>query len=299
MKHPQRVLLTGSTGMVASALHPFLTRRGWQVGRLSRGGAAGTLHWDPAAGRLSVADVDGFDAVIHFAGASLADRRWTPKRKALLRSSRVDSTRLLLRTLARAAKPPRVVVSASAIGYYGDTGDREVDESSAGGTGFLADLCREWETEALAATDLFGARVVPLRMGIVLSASGGALTRMLPLFRLGAGGRLGQGRQWMSWVALDDLLQITESCITDDRLRGPVNAVSPQPVRNATFSSALAAALRKPCFFPVPAPLLKLAFGELAEATLLSSSRVMPTRLTENGYGFQYETLEKALACTL
>ena len=290
----KRILLTGATGMIASALHPFLTQRGWQVTRLSRSGSDGTLQWDPAAGRLDVADIEGFDAVVHLAGASLADRRWTDKRKKLLHSSRIDSTQLLVSTLANASSPPRIVISASAIGYYGNTGSREVDESGAASGDFLGRLCRDWESEALMAAELFGARVITLRMGIVLSASGGALARMLPPFRLGVGGRLGQGSQWMSWIALNDLLQVIETCLTDNRLHGPVNAVAPEPVRNADFSASLASALGRPCFLPVPASLLKLAFGELAQATLLSNSRVLPMRLSSVGHAFQCPTLEEA-----
>jgi uncharacterized protein (TIGR01777 family) len=241
---------------------------------------------DPAA--------TGVDAVIHLAGASIADGRWTASRKRLLRDSRIVATRKLVDALGQLPKPPRILIAASAIGVYGDRGDEELTESSPPGHDFLADLCRDWEAEASRAA-AFGARVVSLRFGIVLARSGGALPRMALPFRFGIGGKLGPGSQWMSWVALKDVIGITMHALENSSVSGPVNVVSPVPIRNADFSAALARAIHRPALFPVPAFVLRTALGEMAQALLLSSQRVLPEKVLVSGYSYEYTDLTVTL----
>jgi len=289
-----RILVSGSSGLVGSALVPFLTTSGHSVTRLVRS-APGKEEgrWDPAAGTIDAAALEGHDAVVHLAGENIAER-WTPERKARIKDSRVKGTRLLAETLGRLAQPPKVLVAASAIGYYGDRGDALLREDSTSGSGFLAEVAREWEA-ATAAAATKGIRVVNLRIGVVLSPRGGALAKMLLPFKLGLGGVVGSGKQHWSWIALDDLLGIILFALNTDTLKGPVNAVSPKPVTNYEFTKTLGRVLKRPTIFPMPASAARFAFGEMADELLLSSTRVDPTKLVAAGYQFRFPELEGAL----
>ncbi len=292
-----KVLLTGSTGLVGSALVSALVADGDQVFRMVRrpaAAAANEVSWNPSFGVLDSASVDGFDAIVHLAGESIAAGRWTPERKRRIADSRVRATKLLVSALAGAKKPPKVLITASAIGYYGDRGDELLHEDSPSGSGFLPDLCRQWEEAARAASES-GIRVVTPRIGIVMSRNGGALARMLFPFRLGLGGKIGSGKQYMSWITLDDLVNAIRHMLRDPGLDGPVNAVSPQPVTNREFTRALARALSRPAIFPLPAFAARLAFGEMADGLLLASARVEPGRLKKAGYRFLHSQLDSAL----
>jgi uncharacterized protein (TIGR01777 family) len=295
------VLVTGSTGFVGSALVPFLSDIGHRVTRLIRAipSPGGTeIHWDPEAGVVDIARLEGLDAVIHLAGENIAAGRWTTERKAKIRDSRVGGTRLLCDTLAGLKQPPKVLACASATGYYGDRGDELLTEESASGTGFLAGVCREWEAAANPAVQK-GIRVVHLRFGMVLSGAGGALAKLLPPFRMGLGGALGTGRQYISWIALDDLLGVIAHALTTEALQGPVNAVAPNPVTNKEFTRALGRVLGRFTLFSMPAAAARLAFGEMADEVLLAGQRVQPTRLLATGYRFRYPDLEGALRHSL
>jgi uncharacterized protein len=292
-----RILISGGTGLVGTALSEALQTEGHEVGQLVRpGGTArtGDVRWDPASGSVDVAAMEGADAVICLSGANIAGGRWTPERKKVLRSSRVDATRVLVDSLGRLARKPRVFIGASAIGYYGDRGDEILTESSTAGNDFLALLARDWEAEAMRA-ELSHIRTVIVRFGVALSTKGGALAKMLTPFKLGAGGRLGSGKQWMSWIALEDVVGILSAAIADDAIKGPVNVVAPNPVRNAEFTRVLASVLHRPAIFPAPAFLLRAALGEMADALLLSSQRVRPERIIAAGYGYRMPDLESAL----
>lgn len=295
-----RVAMSGASGLIGSALCRALVGRGDEVVRLVRRRAAsGEAGWDPAAGRLDVAGLSGVEAVVHLAGAGIADRRWSGQRRLELVSSRVDSTALLARSLIGLDPPPRLLMSASAIGIYGDRGDEVLDESSAPGAGFLADLCRRWE-QAAAPAAAAGIRTITLRSGIVLSASGGALGRQLPLFRVGLGGPLGSGRQWTSWISMEDEVGAVLHLLDHDGPSGPVNAVAPQPVTNRDFSAALGRALHRPARLAVPAPALRLALGrQLVDEALLSSQRVLPAALQSAGYRFAHPDIDTALVAVL
>lgn len=293
-----RVLVSGSTGLIGSALVPRLKLEGHEVVvLLRRPPPLGPFEafWDPSVGRLDVAGVEGFDAVVHLSGENLAGGRWTGSRKKALRESRIGSTGLLAGALAGAKRKPRVWVCASAVGYYGDRDDEVLTESSSAGSGFLATLCRDWEAAAGPAVGA-GIRVVHLRSGVVLSGSGGVLLEMLPVFRLGLGGTLGRGTQWLSWISLPDLLRAIEHVIATESLRGPVNTASPNPVRNRELTRALGRALRRPVVLPVPAFALDLLFGEMARQTILASQRAIPARLAETGFTFTHPDLEPALS---
>jgi hypothetical protein len=247
---------------------------------------------------MELGGLEGVDGIVHLAGASIADGRWTEPRKQLLRASRVDATRHLVNGLLQLARPPKVLVAASAVGYYGDRGDEQLTEACAPGSDFLARLARDWEAEALRAGEK-GIRTVLLRFGVILSARGGALPRMLLPFRMGVGGKLGSGKQWMSWLTLAEAVGLARHALENGGLTGTVNAVAPSPVRNSEFTKVLGKVLRRPTMFPAPAFALKLALGEMAEALLLSSQRVIPARLQEQGYRFQHPTLEAALHAVL
>jgi len=291
------VLVTGSTGLIGSAVVSFLKGGGHQIRCVRRVGPANRVDagsWDPDSGRMSDDSVAGVDAVIHLCGAGIANRRWSAARKRRLRSSRIDSTRLLSETIARASSPPRVLVCASAIGFYGSRGDERLTEMAAQGDGFLADLCHEWEAAAEPAR-VDGLRVVHLRIGIVLSSAGGALRMMLPAFKAGVGGVLGSGEQYMSWVALDDLLEIILAALTDEGMKGPVNAVAPGALTNREFTKTLGRVLRRPTIVPVPGFAIRTLFGEMGKEILLASTRVEPTVLTERGFINSYPILEGAL----
>jgi len=293
-----RVLLTGASGFLGQTLIPTLKARGYDIARLVRGPAGGSdeIHWDPAQ-PLSPEAISGFDAVIHLAGESVVGR-WTDAKKARIRDSRVVGTRTLAHALARAAKRPRVLIAASASGYYGDRGNEVLNEKSSSGAGFLADVCREWEAASQPATDA-GIRTVQIRTGIVLSAEGGALKKMLPPFRMGVGGKLGSGRQWMSWIHVQDWVGAIHHILKTDLLQGPVNMVAPRPVQNTEFTETLASVLSRPAIFPVPAFAIKMLFGQMGEEVLLASQRVEPARLVTSGYPFQCSDLKKALEAVL
>jgi len=292
-----RILITGSTGLVGSALFPFLTGGGHQVTRLGRsktGTHASELTWDPETGRIDSAGLEGFDAVVHLAGENIGTGRWNGAKKHRIRRSRVDGTRLLCEGLSRLTRPPRTLVCASAIGYYGSRGDEILKEESSSGSGFLAEVCRAWEAASGPAAAK-GIRVVNLRFGVILSPGGGALARMLLPFRLGAGGVIGSGTQYMSWISLDDAVGAVHHALGAEGLSGPVNAVAPKPATNREFTRTLGAVLSRPTIFPVPALAARLAFGEMADALLLSSARVEPARLLATGYRFRHPDLETAL----
>jgi len=300
-----KILVTGSTGLVGTALVKALASDGHTLCRLMRPGSKTTsgakdgfnVVWNPATGELGGAGV-GPDAVVNLAGASIAGGRWTKGRKVLLRTSRIDTTQALVRALAKMNVRPRVLVSASAIGIYGDRGDEVLTEESKPGTDFLAGLAQEWEAEALKA-EVLGIRVVLARFGIILARHGGALAKMLLPFRLGAGGRLGSGKQWMSWVTLLDVVGMIRFAIGNNGVRGAVNVVAPQPVQNAEFTKALAQALHRAAPLPAPTFALRLTLSEMADALLLSSQRVQPQKLQQFGHSFLHPELHSALTSVL
>lgn len=289
------IVVTGATGFIGHSLVNRLRMRGHTVRRLVRSAAStpDDFLWDPARGSIDPAALPGAIAVVHLAGESIA-HRWTPQRKAAIRDSRVQGTALIARTIAALPGPKPALLSGSAVGYYGDRGDELLDETSAAGADFLASVCVEWERATQPAADA-GARVVLMRSGIVLDGNGGALKRLLPPFRLGVGGPIGSGRQWMSWIALEDHLRAVEHILWTDQLRGPVNLVAPAPVTNAEFASTLGRVLARPALLPVPAFALELLYGEMAETTILAGQRVMPRALTGAGFSFSLPTLEQAL----
>jgi hypothetical protein len=293
------VLLSGASGLIGAALATSLEADGQPVLRLSRSpqaGRPGTLHWQPGQ-ELEPALLDGLRAVVHLAGAPIA-ARWTAKRMAAIRDSRVDGTAALARSVAGCSRPPEVFVCASAVGYYGDTADRVVEESAPQGDGFLADVCRAWEDAARPAAEA-GIRVVNLRFGLVLDPAGGALGKMLPAFRCGFGGPLGSGRQYMSWIALPDVVGAARFALDHPTLQGPVNIVAPEAVTNRTFTKTLAKTLHRPAFLPLPAVALRLLFGRMADEALLASTRVRPAALLDAGFPFQYPDLAGALQALL
>jgi len=291
-----QVLMTGSSGLIGTTLRSFLGGGGHRVRQLLRTASASddTTSWNPAEGTFAAGAFDGIDAVVHLAGESIASGRWTAARKARIRESRVTGTRQVCEELARHDTPPKVLVSASAIGFYGDRGDEVLGESAAAGSGFLPEVCQAWEAAVAPARER-GIRVVHLRIGIVLSPLGGALAKMLLPFKLGVGGVLGNGDQYMSWIAVDDLLGIVLHALTDDSVSGPVNAVAPQAVTNREFTKTLGTVLHRPTVLPAPAFALRLALGEMADALLLASTRVDPAVLRTTGFEFAYPHLEGAL----
>ena len=297
---PLRVALSGSTGFLGRALGARLTASGHRVVPLTRRGsrdAAQSITWDPARGELAANALAGIDAVIHLAGENIA-QRWTDDVKREIRESRVKSTALLARTMEAMDNPPRVLLSGSAIGIYGDRGDDLLDESSQPGVGFLADVVRAWE-DAASALDRADVRVAYLRSGLVLGRHGGALEKMLTPFRLGLGGRIGSGAQVMSWITLDDWTRAVEFLLDAGQVKGPVNLVAPVPVSNADFTHALGHALGRPTIVSVPETAIRVMFGEMGEATILASQRVVPTRLLGAGFSFRHETIADALRAVL
>lgn len=290
------VAVTGSRGLVGSVLTPFLTTGGHRVTRLVRGEPVGPdeVGWDPTRGLADPSPLEGLEAVIHLAGENIAAGRWTAERKAEIRRSRVEGTRRLCEALARLTQPPKVLVSASAIGFYGDRAAEALTEESPGGTGFLSDVCREWEA-ATEPASRGGIRVVNLRFGMILSPAGGALRKMLLPFKFGLGGRIGNGDQFMSWISIDDAVGAIHHGIRTETLCGAVNAVAPTPATNAEFTRALGRVLRRPTLIPVPQFAARLAFGEMADALLLASAQVFPARLQESSYDFRFPELEGAL----
>lgn len=291
--------ITGATGFVGSALAESLRRDGWRVLRLTRRPPASPddVPWDPEAGKLDASPLAGTDVVVNLAGEPL-DQRWTAERKRRIRDSRVRGTTLLARALAELQPRPRVLVNGSAVGYYGDCGEEMLDERSPAGTDFLARVCVEWEGATAPARDA-GIRVVCARSGLVLDAHGGALQRMLLPFRLGIGGRLGSGQQWVSWISLADAVRAIRFAIDRDDLSGPVDLTAPTPVRNAELTEALGRVLERPTFMMVPVFGLDLLFGEMARATVLASQRAMPRRLVEHGFAFAHPTVDEALRAAL
>jgi uncharacterized protein (TIGR01777 family) len=296
-----KIAITGSSGLIGSALVTALHRDGEEVIRLVRRAprSADEVSWDPLAprGGLDPAALRGVEAVVNLAGAGVADHRWTSSYKEEIRASRVTGTHALASLLAGLDSPPSVLLSGSAIGWYGDTGGREVDESAPAGPGFLAGVVKDWEAAADPARQA-GVRVITLRSGIVMARKGGVLGRLLPLFRLGLGARLGPGTQVMSWVAAADWTRIARFLLDNQEVSGPVNLTSPNPVTNAAFTSALAAALHRPAVLSVPSPVLTLALGGVT-SDLLSSARVLPRRLSDAGFEFSFPDLAGALAAEL
>jgi uncharacterized protein (TIGR01777 family) len=293
----QHIVVSGASGLIGSALVRLLTIQGHRVTRLvRRPPGPGEISWDPVAGSLDPAALEGADAVVHLSGENVG-ARWTTGRKARIRSSRVASTRLLSETLAGLQRPPEVLVSASAVGIYGDRGDEVLTEESPPGDpgrDFLVSVTREWEKAAEPAR-VEGIRVVHPRFGVVLSPEGGALAKMLLPFRLGLGARLGSGRQWMSWISIDDAVQALQQALVDDSLQGPVNITAPEPLSNRDFTRTLARVLSRPALFTLPESALRLALGEMAEGTILSSIRAVPARLLDEGFRFGQPNLESAL----
>jgi uncharacterized protein len=292
-----KILVTGSSGLVGSALVPSLKAKGHEVIRLVRSepkDSSSEVYWNPEKGILSTDALEGLDGVVHLAGDNLAKGRWTDEKKRRIRESRVKGTTLLSETLAKLERKPEVLVSASAIGFYGNRADEILDERSASGEDFLAEVCRAWELSTQSAAQS-GVRVVHLRFGVILSGEGGALKKMLLPFRMGVGGKLGDGKQYMSWIAIDDAVGAIEHALVNDDLRGAVNTVAPEAVTNYEFTKAMGRTLSRPTIFPVPKFAARLAFGEMADATLLTSQRVEPARLKETGFVFKYPKLEDAL----
>lgn len=295
-----RILISGANGLIGSAVRPALVADGHSTAALVRRPAAGDqVQWSPSS-RLDPSAIEQFDAIVHLAGKNIAGR-WTAKFKREVRESRVQGTRTVATAAAESfcqRGTPRIFVAASAIGYYGDRGDEQLTEASSRGEGFLADVCQEWEDAAAPAADA-GVRVVHLRIGVVLTQDGGALRAMLPAFRLGLGGPVGDGRQYMSWVTLSDVVGAFRFALTNNNVTGPANVVSPQPVRNRDFVRALGAALHRPAVFPLPAFVVKALFGEMGESLLLASARVEPAKLQASGFQFAHPDLTEALRVTL
>lgn len=300
VKRTMRILVTGSHGLIGSALVPFLKTGGHEVSRLVRSAetAPGEIRWDPEEQSIEKEKLEGFDAVVHLAGENIAGGRWNAERKQRIRDSRVEGTRLLAEALAGLNRPPQVLVCASAVGYYGDRGEEVLDERSESGSGFLAEVCREWEAAAQPARER-GIRVVNLRFGMVLSASGGALEKMLLPFKMGVAGIVGNGRQYWSWVALDDVPEAVLYVITNEKLKGGINCTSPRPVTNREFTKTLGRVLRRPTIFPMPGFIARLEFGEMADELMLASTRVLPDKLSESGFEFRFRDVEGALRHTL
>lgn len=294
-----KVIIAGASGFLGKALVKDLRDHGHQVSTLVRRSpvSESEFEWHPERGELDSLTLAGSDAVISLSGAGIADKRWTPAYQQVLVQSRVQPTRTLARALAGlpAELRPAAFLSASAVGYYGDRGDEPLPESAAGGTGFLADLVRDWEGATEAAQDA-GVRVVTLRTGLVLSRSGGLMKRLLPLFKLGAGGKLGSGRQYQPWITLADEIGAIRHILQTEQLEGPVNVVGPEPVRNAEFSAELAKALHRPALLPAPAFGLRLAIGKFTDEGMLVSQRVLPEKLTSSGYRFEHADVRSALA---
>lgn len=296
----KRIVIAGASGLIGRAVVARLKARGAEVVRLVRRPPAGPdeASWNPGAGMLNPAVLEGVDAVINLSGANVGAGRWSSARRSEIRISRLDATETLVRAIGTLDRRPAVFVSASAVGYYGDCGDAVVDESCARGRGFLAEVCEAWEASALTAQAL-GVRTVPMRLGVVLAPKGGALEKMLPFFRLGIGGRLGDGRQWMSWLSIEDAVRAFCHVMDEPRCSGPINLVAPNPVTNAEFTAALGKVLHRPTVLPVPRWVLKTALGRMAEETVLSSTRAVPRKLEANGFGFRHVRVEEALRAVL
>ncbi|MBI4621748.1 MAG: TIGR01777 family protein [Verrucomicrobia bacterium] len=292
----RRVLIAGASGLLGRTLGPLLRIQGHTVLRLVRRAPAdkAEIRWDPARGELDPGALEGVDAVVNLSGENIAAGRWTAARSQAILRSRVDATRTLVVAMQKLSRPPEAFVSASAVGFYGDRGDEELSEADGIGHGFLPKVCLAWETHAEGAARA-GVRTTFLRFGVVLTPAGGALAKLLPLFRLGLGGHVGDGRQWMSWLGIDDAVGAIYHAIMEPKCSGALNVVSPQPVTNAEFSATLARVLDRRAVLPVPATLLRLVFGRMADETLLASTRALPTGLLATGYVFRHPALEAAL----
>ncbi|MGD9682151.1 MAG: TIGR01777 family oxidoreductase [Candidatus Obscuribacterales bacterium] len=294
-----KILVSGGTGLVGKKVVELLKGKGHEVKILSRRPAGdGIVHWDPGSGRIDGKKLEGYDAVVHLAGENIAGDRWSEAKKQQIRESRVAATEMLAEALAACQSPPRVLVAASAIGFYGDRGNEELTEASKPGSGFLAELCRDWEGATAPASDA-GIRVVNLRIGVVIGKGGGALAKMLPPFQLGLGGPLGSGKQYMSWIANEDLAEMVLFAIEHGELSGPVNAVAPEPLTNAQFTKVLGQVISRPTLFPVPSFGLKILMGEMADELLLSSARVLPEKLGGAGFSYKHAELSSALEAAL
>jgi uncharacterized protein len=296
-----KVAIMGASGLVGSALKTKLLSAGHEVVSFSRKATdskANTFNWDPLGGKIDKAGLTGADAVINLSGEGIAAKRWTDEQKAKIRESRVKGTSFLSTTLAELQPRPSVLVNASAIGFYGDRGDEMLTENSAPGSGFLADVCKEWE-QATKPAESAGIRVVLARLGVVLSQDGGAMQKMLPIFKLGGGGVIGSGKQYMSWVTIDDVVSALIFAITNESVRGAINVVAPNSVRNSEFTDALGHALHRPAILPLPAFAAKIIMGEMADELLLASARVEPLALEQKKFGFEYPNLAGALLHTL
>jgi len=291
-----KILIGGSHGLVGTALIKSLEAEGHEIFRLVRHAPTSKteVEWSPDRYSIALARIEGFDAVVNLAGESIAEGRWTDEKKRRIRESRVKGTKLLGDALANLTVPPKTFVCASAIGYYGNRGDELLTETSAPGNDFLAKVCADWEEATALATEK-GIRVMNARFGVILDTNGGALKKMLPPFRMGVGGRIGSGKQWMSWIALDDVIGGIKFALANESVKGPVNFVSPNPVTNAEFTKTLGKVLSRPTIFPIPAFAIKLMFGEMGEALLLGGQRVAPARLAGGGFEFSYPQLEAAL----
>ena len=298
---PRRtVAISGASGLLGSALAALLTTGGHRVLKLVRRAprAEDEIHWDPPNGLVDPEGIPPFDTLVHLAGENVGAGRWTKARREAIRSSRIQATRALVASLARMPTPPSTVVVASAVGWYGERGDTSLDESAGPGEGFLAEVCRDWEAAAHEATSL-GARVVTPRLGVVLSAAGGALAKLRTPFSFGLGGPIGRGGRWMSWISREDAVGVLHEAIMDPRYEGPINAVAPEPVTNRLFTKALASVLRRPALLPVPPFVLKLLFGDMARETILASTRVLPARLEALSFPFRHRGIGSALRHTL
>lgn len=291
-----KVAVSGSSGLLGRALCQRLKEAGHEVVRIvrSQSGSDGTIAWNPQKGSLETQKLEGLDAVVHLAGENIASKRWTNEQKKKIRDSRVEGTTLLATALSKLSQPPKVLVSSSAIGFYGDRGDESLTESSPPGKGFLADVCQAWEA-ATEPASAGGIRVVNLRTGVALSTEGGALNKMLPIFQLGGGGDIGSGKQYMSWISLDDEIAVILFALTNSALSGPVNAVSPHAVTNHQFTQVLGQVMHRPTVLPLPAFAAKIIMGEMADELLLSSQRVVPEKLLKNDFSFSYPDLAGAL----
>jgi len=294
---PLKIIVGGASGMIGTPLAHFLSCAGNQLNTLvRRAPRPGTqeIFWDPSHQELDKTSLESVDAVIHLGGENIGASRWTPKRKEAILKSRVESTRFLSEILASLKHPPKVLLVASAIGFYGDRSDEQLTEESTAGKGFLSEVCQAWESAAEPARKA-GIRVVHVRTGIVLTSGGGALAQMLTPFRLGLGGKIGTGRQWMSWISLEDAIGVYHYLLHNQNLSGPVNATAPEALPNSEFTKILAKALKRPALFPLPSKIVKLLFGEMGQELLLEGQRVQPQKLTEDGFHFLYPGLEQAL----